>query len=255
VALISSLLLLIIIPSWRSAMFRSFGTQEKIAATCARKTRALQRRGECTAYGEWWLIQGNNAAIGAVTCAGTLNANLARGRSATDSRAGRYTVTQPGTWAAQISTAPTMAVPGVAGPNGDPPYFGAPAFYVTDLGLAATAPVRRTRLMPTAMAAPPARSQSSRALTKSHRRREPRWFVINRNSFITVLAALVALGVPLTVQAQAGISEDFTGASTTNSWYFFNGACLTAGTSAGLERSALPQAHAPVARAHEQLLQ
>jgi len=29
-----------------------------------------------------------------------------------------------------------MAVPGVAGPNGDPPYFGAPAFYVTDLGLA-----------------------------------------------------------------------------------------------------------------------
>jgi len=35
------------------------------------------------------------------------------------------------------------------------------------------------------------------------------------------LAALVALGVPLTVQAQAGISEDFTGASTTNSWYFF----------------------------------
>ncbi|HLQ08449.1 MAG TPA: PilC/PilY family type IV pilus protein [Steroidobacteraceae bacterium] len=59
--------------------------------------------------------------------------------------------------------------------------------------------------------------------------------MINRNSFITVLAALVALGVPLTVQAQAGISEDFTGASTTNSWYFFNGACLTAGTSAGLE--------------------
>jgi len=80
--------------------------------------------------------------------------------------------------------------------------------------------------------------------------------VINRNSFITVLAALVALGVPLTVQAQAGISEDFTGASTTNSWYFFNGACLTAGTSAGLEADRrFRRPHARLHEHHEQLLQ
>jgi hypothetical protein len=52
--------------------------------------------------------------------------------------------------------------------------------------------------------------------------------VINRNSFITALAGLVALAAPLAVQAQASISEDFTGVSTTNPWYFFNGACLTA---------------------------
>ncbi|HSZ10149.1 MAG TPA: PilC/PilY family type IV pilus protein [Steroidobacteraceae bacterium] len=32
-------------------------------------------------------------------------------------------------------------------------------------------------------------------------------------------------------RAQITFSEDFTGATTTNSWYFFNGACLTAGTS------------------------
>ncbi|MGB6306141.1 MAG: PilC/PilY family type IV pilus protein [Steroidobacteraceae bacterium] len=32
-------------------------------------------------------------------------------------------------------------------------------------------------------------------------------------------------------QAQSIYTENFTGASTTNSWYFFNGACLTAGTS------------------------
>jgi len=60
--------------------------------------------------------------------------------------------------------------------------------------------------------------------------------VINRYSFITVLAAL-ALGAPLAVEAQAAISEDFTGASTTNSWYFFNGACLTAGSATGVEPS------------------
>jgi type IV pilus assembly protein PilY1 len=59
--------------------------------------------------------------------------------------------------------------------------------------------------------------------------------VINRNSFITALAGLVALAAPLAVQAQASISEDFTGVSTTNPWYFFNGACLTAGSAAGVE--------------------
>src|SRR5438477_11594227 len=48
-----------------------------------------------------------------------------------------------------------------------------------------------------------------------------------------------------TVEAQAGISEDFTGASTTNSWYFFNGACLTAGTSAGVEPSGAASGRMP----------
>jgi type IV pilus assembly protein PilY1 len=44
-------------------------------------------------------------------------------------------------------------------------------------------------------------------------------------------ATLTVLFVLLTVQrsnAQAVFSEDFTGATTTNSWYFFRGACLTA---------------------------
>ncbi|TLZ52264.1 MAG: hypothetical protein E6K21_01065, partial [Gammaproteobacteria bacterium] len=68
--------------------------------------------------------------------------------------------------------------------------------------------------------------------------------MIKRNSFITVLAAL-AFGAPLTVEAQAGVSEDFTGASTTNSWYFFNGACLTAGTSAGVEPSGAASGRMP----------
>ncbi|HXO53414.1 MAG TPA: hypothetical protein VN888_20840, partial [Mycobacterium sp.] len=59
--------------------------------------------------------------------------------------------------------------------------------------------------------------------------------MINRNSFITVLAGLVALAAPLAVEAQAALSEDFTGTSTTGSWYFFNGACLTAGSATGVE--------------------
>jgi type IV pilus assembly protein PilY1 len=42
-------------------------------------------------------------------------------------------------------------------------------------------------------------------------------------------------------RAQITYSEDFTGASTANSWYYFNGACLTAGTAAaGANPGAIP---------------
>ena len=46
-------------------------------------------------------------------------------------------------------------------------------------------------------------------------------------SWLIVVAAIVA---PTVLHAQAIVSEDFTSTTTTNSWYFFNGACLTAGT-------------------------
>ena len=58
---------------------------------------------------------------------------------------------------------------------------------------------------------------------------------MNRNSFTAVLGALVALVLPLAAQAQSSVAEDFTKATTTNSWYFFNGACLTAGSATGVE--------------------
>jgi type IV pilus assembly protein PilY1 len=60
---------------------------------------------------------------------------------------------------------------------------------------------------------------------------------MNRNSFFTVLAALAAVAAPLVARGQTPVAEDFTGASATNSWYYFNGACLTAGSAAGLEPS------------------
>jgi type IV pilus assembly protein PilY1 len=50
-----------------------------------------------------------------------------------------------------------------------------------------------------------------------------------------MVTALAALSLPLLVEAQTNVSEDFTGATTTNSWYFFNGACLTASTNTGAE--------------------
>src|SRR5579862_5756974 len=60
---------------------------------------------------------------------------------------------------------------------------------------------------------------------------------MKRRSLIAVLAAAAALAAPLVVEAQTPISEDFTGKTTTNQWYYFYNACLTAATSAGVEPS------------------
>jgi type IV pilus assembly protein PilX len=138
VALISSLLLLIIITILALSMFRSFGTQEKIAGNLREKDRALHAAVSAQQYGEWWLTQGANAAVGSVACAlGTLNANLGQGQicNQTPALAGWFVTTVP--WATQVQyVPPTMGVPGVAGTNGDPPYFAAPAFYISDRGVA-----------------------------------------------------------------------------------------------------------------------
>ena len=58
--------------------------------------------------------------------------------------------------------------------------------------------------------------------------------MIHRNSLALVLSALLGVGASFAVQAQSSVSEDFTGTSTANQWYFFNGACLTAGTATGI---------------------
>jgi type IV pilus assembly protein PilY1 len=60
-----------------------------------------------------------------------------------------------------------------------------------------------------------------------------------RSSHMVVLSAIAALAAPLAARAQTTISEDFTGTSTNNSWWYFNGACLTAGSvqAAGAEPS------------------
>ena len=146
-ALISSLLLLIIITILALSMFRSFGTQEKIAGNLREKERALHAAESAQQYAEWWLLQGNNAAAGAVACAApVMNANLGQGQIcnqtlqvATGFPATSQIVQVPMPWTLGVTfTPPNMSVtPGVNGPNGDPPYFATPGFYVADLGLAA----------------------------------------------------------------------------------------------------------------------
>ena len=138
VALVSSIMLLVIITILALSLFRSFGTQEKIAGNLREKERSLHAAESAQQYGEWWLLQGANTAIGAVPCApGTLNANLGGGQICNQPLA-VAAVTQP-PWASQvIYLPPGMSVtPGVNGNSNDPPYWATPGLYIADVGLAA----------------------------------------------------------------------------------------------------------------------
>jgi type IV pilus assembly protein PilY1 len=54
--------------------------------------------------------------------------------------------------------------------------------------------------------------------------------MMNIKSISAIVAIFLGVFASLPGHAQSTFSEDFTGTSTTNSWYFFRGACLTAST-------------------------
>jgi type IV pilus assembly protein PilY1 len=61
-----------------------------------------------------------------------------------------------------------------------------------------------------------------------------------RKCISLVSAVAVLVSAPLHIVQAQSIAEDFTGTTTTNSWYFFNGACLTAGTAAAASPGSPP---------------
>jgi type IV pilus assembly protein PilX len=138
-ALVTSLLLLMIITIIALSMFRSFAVQEHVAGNLREKERAVHAAESAQQFAEWWLTQGNNAAIGGVTCAnGTLSANAAQGQicNLTPVQVGFNPATLNPPWPIQVTFLPVgmSATPGVNGVNGDPPYALSPAFYITQLG-------------------------------------------------------------------------------------------------------------------------
>jgi type IV pilus assembly protein PilX len=143
VALVTSLLLLLIITILALSMFRSFGTQERIAGNLREKERALHAADSAQQYAEWWLLQSNNTASGAVLCANTIVATSTFGQicNQTPQQQLPAGVTQV-PWAIQVSYTPQgmqlLGQPPV-GPNPTAPYFATPAFWITDVGVAADA--------------------------------------------------------------------------------------------------------------------
>jgi type IV pilus assembly protein PilX len=161
-ALVTSLILLLIITIIALSMFRSFGSQEKIAGNLREKDRALHAAVSAEQYAEWWLTTPNGAiAAGSpVTCtaaAAVLNANNNEGQICTLASAltnlmglGSPIGAPPNGYVAQIPlpwpttyvqySPPGMSTPAQpADPNGDPAFAWTPGFYITDLGQAADA--------------------------------------------------------------------------------------------------------------------
>ena len=138
-ALITSLLLLLIITILALSMFRGFGSQEKIASNLREKARAVHAAESAQQYAEWWLLQGNNAAIGSGTCsAPLLNANLGQGEICNQPLASAVDVP----WNIGVTyTLPNMNVTPANAPLtvnvSNEPYYAAPGFYIEDLGIAA----------------------------------------------------------------------------------------------------------------------
>jgi type IV pilus assembly protein PilX len=148
-ALVTSLLLLMIVTIIALSMFRSFGSQEKIAGNLREKDRALHAAVSVEQYAEWWLTtpNGSIAASSPVTCtaaAPKLSANAGQGQictlaSALQNLIGLNNLSQQVPWpTTYVQYSPLgMATPTQAGANNDPQFALTPGFYITDLGPAA----------------------------------------------------------------------------------------------------------------------
>ncbi|MBS0377027.1 MAG: hypothetical protein JSS29_00965 [Proteobacteria bacterium] len=151
IALVTSMLLLVIITILAVSMFRTFGTQERIAGNVREKERALHAATSAQQYAEWWLIYGNNAATGAIPCAQTIVATSTEGQICNQppitafgggsAAAGYAQLVAPNpAWPIQVTFQPqNMVLIGAAVPAGNtnPPYFAYPGFWIYDAGIAA----------------------------------------------------------------------------------------------------------------------
>ena len=148
-ALVTSLLLLVIITLLGMGMFKSFGTQEKIAGNMREKDRALHAAESAQQYAEWWLTTPNATAVVPAVCpAGVLDARLGQGQICSnwlDRDLGLNVATVP--WL--LGGAPIgvkfqslgMLTTGQTGSsvNDTMTYAGVPTFYIADMGPAADA--------------------------------------------------------------------------------------------------------------------
>ena len=131
IVLVSSLLLLLVVTIIALSMFRSFGIQEKIAGNMREKQRALQAAVSVQQYAEWWLTTPTGSTTPTTVCSAPENANLGEGQICTLPPSNVTTVP----WAIGVSYTPSgMAVGSSTGLLNNPSYYGAPTFYITDIG-------------------------------------------------------------------------------------------------------------------------
>jgi type IV pilus assembly protein PilX len=130
--MISALLLLAVATILALALFHNFDLEQKIAGNVRDKERALYAAESAEQYTEWWMLNGSPPA--AAVCSAVVDSNV--GQVCTNLPTNVTAVP----WAAGVNYVPpdpssgsTMQMNGANGP-GVGTYFGAPQFYVTDLG-------------------------------------------------------------------------------------------------------------------------
>jgi len=122
--LISALLLLLVATIMAASMFRSYGTQEKIAGNLREKERALHAAQMAQQYAEWWLLSGT--APQPITCSGGI-ADSSVGQTCSN------VFTNPTSlpWANGFSYIPNgMTTSGTSGTPQSGTYYSAPQFYI-----------------------------------------------------------------------------------------------------------------------------
>jgi type IV pilus assembly protein PilX len=154
VALVTSLIMLVIITILALSMFRSFGTQERIAGNMREKERALHAATSAQQYAEWWLTQGvNGSPNSGISCvAGIIPASPTEGEICNETPQQQMGGTPPLMlstipWAIGMSySPPSMAFGNASVALGDTdndlsaPYFAAPGYWITDIGPAFDTP-------------------------------------------------------------------------------------------------------------------
>lgn len=147
-ALISALLLLIVVTILAVSMFRSYGTQEKIAGNVREKQRALNAAISAQQYAEWFMASGSappsGQCIGVVpsttgqVCTNALNTagpNGAADYTIVPWNIGvtymPFTTNDGNNVMTTVSQTPTTTGTGIQQQTS---YYDWPAFYITDLG-------------------------------------------------------------------------------------------------------------------------
>jgi type IV pilus assembly protein PilX len=143
--LVSSLLLLIVVTLIALSMFRSFGVQEKIAGNMREKQRAVQAAETAEIFAENWLLN-NAAGTASGTCSTTITVTSTNttqvpicSNTLPQNVAGLDVTTVPwfiGGAQVGVSYSPVGLTLGTPSTNNvsNPTYFGAPTFYISDMG-------------------------------------------------------------------------------------------------------------------------
>lgn len=125
--LVTSLLMLVVVTLLAVALFRSFGSDEKIAGNTREKHRALNAAETAEQAAEAWLANGNG--VVAVNCTAVVIYPASQICNTTMQSASIDPAVLP--WAAGVSyTAPTM----VTGSTGAGTYINPPQYYIAFLG-------------------------------------------------------------------------------------------------------------------------